>query len=238
MLALMLLGGCRQELYGALDEQEANEIVAVLSQASIDVERRSTGDAISVLVDRTDFARAVALLRTRGLPKERYDTLGDVFGGGGFVPSQMEQRARFVFAMSQELSRTLSEIDDVVSARVHIVLPTSDPLSRRATPSSASVVIRHVADAPVARLMSQMKMVVANSIEGLRYENVSVVFLPVAAVSEDRTPDRPAEASAEPPAAYTLVAVLGFLPILALGGHSLVSLARRKGSDIRITAPQ
>jgi len=48
-----------------------------------------------------------------------------------------------IYALSEELSRTVSEIDGVISARVHVVLPENDPLRRDLVPSSASVFIRH-----------------------------------------------------------------------------------------------
>lgn len=66
----------------------------------------------------------------------------------------------------------------MIAARVHLVLPKSDPLKDEEKPSSASVFIKHEADAKVSSLLPQIKSLVANSIEGLTYERVSVVFVP------------------------------------------------------------
>jgi len=108
--------------------------------------------------------------------------MGEVFKGSGLIASPTEERARFVYALSEELSRTISDIDGVLSARIHVVLPKNDLLRQDTTPSSASVFIRHDARAPMKNLLPQVKMLVANSIEGLSYEKVSVVL-----VSVDRT---------------------------------------------------
>lgn len=84
-----------------------------------------------------------------------------------------------IYALSQELSRTISEIDGVLSSRVHLVLPENDPLRQQLIPSSASVFIRHVSTAPINNLIPQVKMLVANGIAGLTYDKVSVILIPV-----------------------------------------------------------
>ncbi|MEM8848935.1 MAG: type III secretion inner membrane ring lipoprotein SctJ [Pseudomonadota bacterium] len=176
----LILMGCRIDLHTGLSETEANEIVSVLRLAGVAADRRTQKDgSVTVQVEDADFAMAVEILRAEGYPRRKYSNLGDVFEAKGFVSSQTEERARFIFAMSEELSRTISEIDGILSARTHVVLPTNDPLARDTPPSSASVVIRHAVDTPSARLLPQIKMMVANSIEGLDYGNVSVVFIPV-----------------------------------------------------------
>lgn len=215
--AALTLGGCKVELYSNLSEEEANEIVSVLDRAGVSASRALDKDGVAtVTVEEEDFSRSVETLKAQGYPKRAYLNLGDVFQGDGFVVSQMEERARFIFAMTEELSRTIAEIDGVLSARVHVVLPTSEPVSRDAAPSSASVAIRHLSDAPIEALLPQIKMLVANSIEGLSYEKVSVVLIPVAGRPAAEVPP-PAPA---PPAAWERV---GVAPALgAAGGAALV----------------
>jgi type III secretion protein J len=84
-----------------------------------------------------------------------------------------------IFALSQELSRTVSDIDGVLTARVLLVLPENDPLREKAVPSSASVFIRYRADMPIEHLVPQIKMLVANGVAGLSYDKVSVILVPV-----------------------------------------------------------
>lgn len=222
-LSVLLLTGCKTELYTGLTEREANEIISILmlNRVSADREFSKSGD-VTVRVEESQFSAAVEILKAEGYPKQHYSNLGEVFQGNGFVVSQTEERARFIFAMSEELSRTISEIDGILSARTHVVLPANDPLSRNTTPSSASVVIRHAATAPAESLLPQIKMMVANSIEGLEYSNVSVVFIPVkkretAMATPGAISPLPTQMSALPP--LWLLATLG----LALTAISFVA---------------
>ena len=180
LLALLTLGACKEELYSGLSEREANEMMALLLREGIDADRRlGADDRLILLVDEGRFADAVELLRAHGYPRQDFATMGDVFAGDGLISSPVEERARLVYALSQELSRTVSDIDGVLSARVHVVLPETDGLRRDVTPSAASVVIRHDREAPLATMVPSIKMLVANSIEGLVYDNVSVILFPV-----------------------------------------------------------
>ena len=180
LLLALLLVGCKVDLYSGLSEREANEILAILVRADLDAERVVSKDGLNtVRVEKDGLATAVELLTARGYPKHRHATMADVFDGGGLIQSPTQERARYVFALGEELSRTISDIDGVVSARVHVVLPKSDPLRSSATPSSASVFIRHDEDAGVPELLAQIKMLVANSIDDLSYDKVAVVFVPV-----------------------------------------------------------
>ncbi len=227
ILALAILTACKTDLHTGLQEHEANEIVSVLRLSGLSADREMQKDGlVTVRVGDADFAMAVEILRAEGYPRKNYSNLGEVFESKGFVSSQTEERARFIFAMSEELSRTISEIDGVLSARTHVVLPTSDPLARDTPPSSASVVIRHTEDAQAPALLAQIKMMVANSIEGLDYGNVSVVFIPVQ--------NRPLAPSTPPAPRTSLPAMAPWLLVLLLMGGSAGGIAwlRRGRSDI------
>ena len=178
--SLLLLTGCKIELYNGLQQAEANEMVAVLLQHSIGAEKAHTKEGTdTVSVEKSQFAAAVNVLREHGYPRKRFENIGDVFKASGMVASPMQDRARFLYALSQELSATVSEIDGVLSARVEVVLPNNDIMQRNPTPSSASVFVRYDESSNVAALVPQIKMLVANSVEELAYNKVSVVLVPV-----------------------------------------------------------
>lgn len=182
LMAMLLLQACSVDLYNKLDQRQANEIVASLMRHGIPAARRSDSDGtITVTVQKERFADAMAILEEYGLPKPKFATLGEVFERDGLVSSPVEERAAMIYGLSQELSRTISDIDGVLSARVHLVLPENDPLRQRLVPSSASVFIRHRESVAMNELVPQVKMLVANGIAGLTYDNVSVVLVPVAA---------------------------------------------------------
>ncbi|WP_311974234.1 type III secretion system inner membrane ring lipoprotein SctJ [Bradyrhizobium glycinis] len=207
---LLPLIGCKADLYTKIQEREANEMLALLLGKGVDAVRVVAKDGTSTIqVEEKQLAYSIDLLNTEGLPRQSFKNLGEVFKGSGLVASPIEERARYVYALSEELSRTISDIDGVLSARVHVVLPKNDLLRQDATPSSASVFIRHGSSAKLSALLPQIKMLVANSIEGLSYDKVAVVFVPV-----ERAP---LEQSAAPAAAAAHPAKSGSVPLLALG---------------------
>ena len=180
LLAGLLLAGCKSELYNNLDQRQANEIAAALLRHGIPTQRIAVkGGQYTIMVDDERFAEAMAILKEAGLPRQEFQSMGQVFKKDGLVSSPMQERAQMIFALSQELSRTVSDIDGVLSARVHLVLPENDPLRQQLIPSSASVFIRHRSDMPIGNLVPQVKMLVANGIAGLSYDKVSVVLVPV-----------------------------------------------------------
>jgi type III secretion protein J len=190
VLCAFILGGCRSDLYTGLDERQANEMVSTLLRRRIYATRTARQDNLfAVAVDESDFARAVQVLNEHGLPRQNFSNLGEVFKNEGLVKSPAEEKAKWIYGLSQELSKSISEMDGVLSARVHIVLPENDPLRQQSIPSSASVFIRHQASAPITDRIPQVKMLVANGISGLTYDKVSVSLVPVENTHEEEADD-------------------------------------------------
>ncbi|MDO5621574.1 MAG: type III secretion inner membrane ring lipoprotein SctJ [Paracoccus sp. (in: a-proteobacteria)] len=226
MLCLTLaLTACKANLYTGLTEHEANEMVAALIGAGIPASKSGSANSISVSVDEARFADAMAVLNARGLPARQYASMGDVFKKEGLVSSPTEERARLIYALSQELSRTIAEIDGVLSARIHVVLPQSDMLGRDVKPSSASVFVRYAAGSDVENYSAQIKLLVANSIEGLLYDNITVVMVPATETAPTQS-NAPALSEVlgvwvHPASASRLWAMFGGLAALALAGFGL-----------------
>lgn len=184
LLPLLLLAACgKQELYGQLEESQANDMIAALRKENIDVGKAPGEKGVwAISVAPGDFSRSVEVLRAAGLPRDKFASLGQVFEKKGFVSSPMEERARLIFGLSQELSHTVSEIDGVVQARVHLAIPEPDPLSDKLKPSSAAVFIKYQPGFDMRNQTGAIKSLVINSVEGLSYDKVSVVMFPSKAV--------------------------------------------------------
>ena len=220
-----LLSACGdQALYAKLDERQANDMVSALRMAGVSAQKHSREDGFEVVTDETDFARAVQILKAQGLPREDFDSLGKVFKREGFVSTPVEERARLMHALSQEISHTLTSIDGVLQARVTLVVPERHPLSDKVAPSSASVMIKHRPGLNVDALLPKVRALVVNSVEGLPYESVSVV-----AFAADATPNTaPPVAEATPNVAFALALTLG---TASLGGAGVLAWRRRKAAE-------
>ncbi len=181
LLLVLLLTGCGYEtLYEDLDERQANEMLALLLGEGLAARKDGGSGRWQLQTRRRDVPAAIGLLSAEGYPRERFDSLGDVFRKEGFVSSPLEERARLLHALSQELSRTMSAIDGVIAARVHLAIPERSVIGAATSPSSASIFIKHRPGADVAAQAASLKALAVNSIEGLRYDNVTVTFFAAA----------------------------------------------------------
>ncbi len=98
---------------------------------------------VSVRVASENIERSVNILDAAGLPRKARTNLGEVFQKSGVISSPMEERARYIYALSQEVESTLAQIDGVVVARVHVVLPERIAPGEPVQPASASVFIKY-----------------------------------------------------------------------------------------------
>ena len=177
--ALLLVAGCDQEttLHSGLEEHQANLVMAALLDAGISCHKEPGEEGTwNVLCTEGRFAEAVNLLERQGLPRRPRQGIGEVFKKTGMISSPSEERIRFMDALAQDLARTISMIDGVVDARVHVVLPENDPFARNALPSSAAVAIRARWDSDLTDLVPSVKGLVKNAIEGLQYEKIQVTI--------------------------------------------------------------
>jgi type III secretion protein J len=229
-LLAFVLAGCRVDLYTDLKEHEANQMLGALATQGLSAGKERVGEtAWKVTVDRDQLAPALELLRAKGLPGERYASMGDVFQRQGLVSTPAEERMRYIHAVSQELSATLSKIDGVMAARVHVVVPANDPLSDKLKPSSAAVFIKHRPEVDLRLLAPTVKDLVAHSIEGIRHENVSLSL--VEATELPSAPRAATDAVASNGGAYAGPALSpvawGVLGALLLAGAACVLMLPR-----------
>ncbi|WP_196786429.1 type III secretion system inner membrane ring lipoprotein SctJ [Burkholderia diffusa] len=178
LCAAMFLAGCKVTIHSQVSEGEANSALAVLLDAGIDAEKVAAEEkSFDVQVGDADVSRALDVLHAHGLPREHYADLGELFKKQGLVSTPAEERVRYIYGVSQELEHTISQIDGVVVARVHVVIPANDPLADQKMPSSASVFIKYRPSANPTALAPVVRSLVMRSIEGLDADHIGIAFV-------------------------------------------------------------
>jgi type III secretion protein J len=239
----LFAAGCTVPIAGGLVEEQANRVMVALDHAGVGGEKESdpaVEGRFRVLVERDEAPRAIAALREEELPSPSTPGLLDAMGKGSLVPSQLTEHAQFVTGLSGELERTLSAIEGVLAARVHLSLPEVDPLREGPRPkATASVLLKHRGTTPPLDA-HEVKRLVAGAAPGLSPDDVAVVMVPrpAPATLSDRALSRLGPVTATR-GSIALLRVIGASVVvfnLALGFVVLVLWSRLRA--LRAAAPE
>ncbi|MGQ3211779.1 type III secretion system inner membrane ring lipoprotein SctJ [Shinella sp.] len=176
LLCMLVLSACKVELYSGLTESEANEMLAILMSNGVATEKSKLAETFTLRIEEDDMVRAITILTAKGYPKIARQSIGSVFQKGGIISSPFEERVRYIYALGEEVAQTLSQIDGVLTARVHVVLPDQPQLGQPVKPSSAAVFIKHEPGVDLEFFVPQIRRLVSSSIEGMDYSAVTVVL--------------------------------------------------------------
>lgn len=161
----------KEVLYRRLDPVQAREVADALDEMGVSYELEDEGTTILVPEAQRDR------LRISLSPDLYAQGIGfSLFEDGGLVASDFERRVQMQIALEEELRRTITSLDAVDQARVHLVMPEEGVFIRERKDPSASVFLRlspltSLSETQVRGIMS----LVAGSVEGLTPENVSIV---------------------------------------------------------------
>lgn len=160
-------------LYGKLDEGEASKVIAALDEAKVPYKISRAGGSILVPSDKVYQLRMQ--MAGKGIP--RGEGVGfEIFDKANFGISDFVQRANYTRAVQGELARTISQLDQVESARVMIVMPENRLLNDSQRKPTASIFVRVKGNGQLpTSAVNSIRFLVANSVEGLQANNVSVV---------------------------------------------------------------
>ena len=163
----------RTTLYAGLPEAEKSRVLDALRNSGVNVALDPvTGD---VLVPTENYHSSRMTLAAQGLPQSAatgYDQLDSIQMGS----SRSVEAARLKQSQELELARSISEIDLVISARVHLALPDREVFVRQQAEPTASVFIQLARGRSLGK--SQINAIlhlVSASVPSLNKENVSVV---------------------------------------------------------------
>ncbi|NNE84484.1 MAG: flagellar M-ring protein FliF [Alphaproteobacteria bacterium] len=160
-------------LYSDLTLEDSSAITNRLDSQGVTYEIR--GGGTQVYVPESDVARVRLIMAGEGLPNGGsvgYELFDDssTLGTTNFV-----QRINQARALEGELSRTISAIRQVKSARVHLVLPRREVFSRDKQEPSASVVLQLNGSILQPSQVVAIQHLVSTAVPGLQPSRISVI---------------------------------------------------------------
>lgn len=161
-------------LYRDLTTTDSAQITSRLEESGIPY--TVSNDGAQVFVSSPEVGRARMLLAEQGLPNG--GSLGyEIFDQqSGFGTTSFVQNINQVRALQGELAKTISSLDPVQFAKVHIVLPQRELFSRESQNASASVTLKLRSNSRLGReQIYGIQNLVANAVPDLNVDNVTII---------------------------------------------------------------
>ncbi len=186
--------GCHTQIQQGLDERQANELQTVLIERGFDARKLAQPGkkpTWGIEVDDEHANDAVRVLAELGLPRPKAPTTLEVLGGGGLVPTPTEERSRQVLGLAGDLAQTLETVEGVTSARVHLVLPSPPRPGQPPGQAKAAAFLRvRPGTSPrVEQSKGELRALIAGSVDGLNFEQVTLVVSEVSTAVPAPQPD-------------------------------------------------
>ncbi len=161
-------------LYSDLELRDSGQIAQKLDAMGVPYQIK--GDGAEIMVPADQVAKLRMTMAEAGLPHggsigyELFDK-SDALGTSSLV-----QNINQVRALEGELARTISSINAVQSARVHIVLPRRELFSRDQQEATASIVVKMRGAERLAKpQVAAIQYLVASAVPGLKPTHVSII---------------------------------------------------------------
>lgn len=188
-LALWVNKPGNQPLYAGLPQSDTAAMADALTTAGIEHAIDPASGALTVPADHVQEARLK--LAAVGLPKSAAAGFESLQGDQGFGVSQSVESARMQHALETELVRTISALQPVKSARVHLAIPKPSAFARAGGSASASVLVELYAGRSLnAQQVASIVHMVSASVPDMPASAVSVVDQSGRLLTEEN-PDSP-----------------------------------------------
>lgn len=160
-------------LYSGLGPEDASQAVELLGQRGVKTELRAGGSTI--LVPSQDVDRMRMELAVEGVGSDGIRGW-DLFDEGGLGETDFTLNVKLKRALEGELSRSITSIDQVQAARVHINSPRQSLFVRDQRPATASVVLTlRGRNTPGREQIEGVQNLVASAVDGLDASQVTIV---------------------------------------------------------------
>lgn len=160
-------------LYSGLAGKDAGRIVEKLREMKVEFQLEN--DGTTILVPDRKMRELRIEFASLGLPHS--GEIGyEIFDKTNIGMTAFVQKLNYHRALEGELARTITQLDEVEQARVHIVIPEPALFEEEKKETTASVVVRVASHASLTKRQVQgIAYLVAYSVEGLSIQNVNIV---------------------------------------------------------------
>lgn len=161
----------KKTLYSGLSAEDLKSLGAKLATKNIPYELGPDGSSILVAADQLDRARMETA--SQGLPRNA--RMGfEIFDTPNWMGTDFTDKVNYQRALEGELERTIQTLNNVETARVHLVFPAESLFTERERDGKAAVIVktRSTLSAEEQYAIAQL---VASAVDKLRPENVTVV---------------------------------------------------------------
>ena len=160
-------------LYSDIDDSEAGEVITYLDANKIPYQFSANGRAIEI--PSSEVYRTRISLAAEGLPQS--GSIGySLFDKNNLGMTDFLQNMNFRRALEGELTRTITQLNEVQAARVHIVMPKERLFKDDKQDATASIVLKLAGNSGLSkRQISGISHIVAASVEGLKPSNIAII---------------------------------------------------------------
>ncbi len=158
-------------LLAGLEPKDAAAVTAQLDTDSVPYQLESGGTTVLVPAETVEAERLK--LAAAGLPAEKTAAGWGAFDQQGVTSSSFQQQVAYQRAMEGTLGQTLTGIDGVRSATVHLALPEKKVFTEQQQPARASVLLDTTRTLDAGQVDAVTRLV-ASGVPGLAAEDVSV----------------------------------------------------------------
>lgn len=160
-----------QTVFANVPPEDASQIVEKLKEQKIAYRLVANGTGIMVPADKVYEVRLS--MAGSGIP--RGGSVGfEIFDETKFGTTQFVQRLNYQRALQGELARTIKQFQEVIDARVMIVMPKASVFVEESKPPSASVLLKTRSRISRDKVAAVVHLV-SSSVEDLTPERVTVV---------------------------------------------------------------